>query len=127
MYRIGVDLGGTNIAAGLVDENYNLIKKASVPTNAPRGADAIVADIAALCLRLCEESGVAVSDIDAIGIASPGIANHTDGYVEYANNLPFKHLPICEMVSKATGIKEVHVENDANAAAWGEAVAGAAK
>jgi glucokinase len=127
MYRIGVDLGGTNIAAGLVDENYNIIKKASVPTNASRGADAIVADISALCIRLCEEAGIAVADIDAIGIASPGIANHTDGYVEYANNLPFKHLPICEMVKKATGVKEVHVENDANAAAWGEAVAGAAK
>lgn len=127
MYRIGVDLGGTNIAAGLVDENYNIIKKASVPTNASRGADAIVADISALCLRLCDEGGVSVSDIDAIGIASPGIANHTDGYVEYANNLPFKHLPICEMVSKGTGVKEIHVENDANAAAWGEAVAGAAK
>ena len=127
MYRIGVDLGGTNIAAGLVDENYNIIKKASVPTNASRGADAIVADISTLCLRLCSEAGVKVDDIDAIGIASPGIANHTDGYVEYANNLPFKHLPICEMVKNATGVKEVHVENDANAAAWGEAVAGAAK
>ena len=127
MYRIGVDLGGTNIAAGLVDENYNIIKKLSVPTNASRGADAIVADISALCLKLCEESGVAVGDVDAAGIATPGIADHTNGYAEYANNLPFDHIPICEMVSNATGIKEVHVENDANAAAWGEAVAGAAK
>ena len=127
MYRIGVDLGGTNIAVGLVDENYNIIKKESGPTNASRGADAIVADISALCLRLCDECGIAVADIDALGIAAPGAANYTDGYVEYANNLPFQHLPICEMVSKATGVKEVHVENDANAAAWGEAVAGAAK
>ncbi len=127
MYRIGVDLGGTNIAVGLVDENYNIIKKASVPTNVSRGADAIVADISALCLRLCEENGIAVADIDAVGIAAPGAANYTDGYVEYANNLPFNHYPICEIVSKQTGIKEVHVENDANAAAWGEAVAGAAK
>ena len=127
MYRIGVDLGGTNIAVGLVDENYNIVKKASVPTNVARGADAIVADISALCLRLCEEEGIAVADIDAIGIAAPGAANYTDGYVEYANNLPFSHYPICEVVSKQTGIKEVHVENDANAAAWGEAVAGAAK
>ena len=127
MYRIGVDLGGTNIAAGLVDENYNIIKKLSVPTNASRGAEAIVADISALCLKLCEESGVAVEDIDAVGVATPGIADHTNGYAEYANNLPFDHVPICEMVTKATGIKEAHVENDANAAAWGEAVAGAAK
>ncbi len=127
MYRIGVDLGGTNIAVGLVDENYNILKKASVPTNASRGAEAIVADISALCLRLCEENGISVADVDAIGIAAPGAANYTDGYVEYANNLPFEHVPICEMVSKGTGVKEVHVENDANAAAWGEAVAGAAK
>ena len=127
MYRIGVDLGGTNIAAGLVDENYNIIKKLSVPTNASRGAEAIVADISALCLKLCEESGIAVEDIDAVGVATPGIADHTNGYAEYANNLPFDHVPICEMVTKATGIKEAHVENDANAAAWGEAVAGAAK
>ena len=127
MYRIGVDLGGTNIAVGLVDENYNIVKKMSVPTNVARGADAIVADISALCLRLCEDEGIATADIDAIGIAAPGAANYNDGYVEYANNLPFSHYPICEVVSKQTGIKEVHVENDANAAAWGEAVAGAAK
>ena len=86
MYRIGVDLGGTNIAVGLVDENYNIIKKGSVPTNVSRGADAIVADISSLCLRICEESGVSITDIDAIGIAAPGAANYTDGYVEYANN-----------------------------------------
>ena len=47
-YCIGVDLGGTNIAVGLVDENYNIVKKSSVPTNVARGADAIVADISAL-------------------------------------------------------------------------------
>ena len=127
MYRIGVDLGGTNIAAGLVNENYEILKKMSVPTRAERTAEEIVADISALCLTLCRETNVKISDVDAIGIASPGIANHTDGYVEYANNLPFRHLPICEMVQKGTGVKEVHVENDANAAAWGEAVAGAAK
>lgn len=126
MYRIGVDLGGTNIAAGLVDENYNIIRKESVPTNAARGAEAIIGDISALCLKLCADEGITVSDIDAIGIAAPGSANHVDGYVEYANNLPFEHIPICEMVSRGTGVKDVHVENDANAAAWGEAVAGAA-
>ena len=127
MYRIGVDLGGTNIAAGIVDKNYNIIRKDSVPTEAQRGADAIIADISALCLKICADEGIKISDVEAIGIASPGIANHTDGNVEYANNLPFHHTPICKMVSEATGVKEVHVENDANAAAWGEAVAGAAK
>lgn len=127
MYRIGVDLGGTNIAAGLVDENYKIVKKMSVHTNASEGADGIVADIAKLCLKLCSEQGIEISEIDAIGVASPGVANHTDGYVEYCNNLPFRKYPICAKLSEATGVESVHVENDANAAAWGEAIAGAAK
>ena len=68
-----------------------------------------------------------MSEIESIGIASPGIANNVDGVVEYANNLPFSKFPICKLVSEATGVASVHVENDANAAAWGEAIAGAAK
>lgn len=127
MYRIGVDLGGTNIAAGLVDENYKIVKKLSVHTNASEGADGIVADIAKLCIRLCAEEKIDISEVEAIGVASPGVANHTDGYVEYCNNLPFRKYPICAKLSEATGIESVHVENDANAAAWGEAIAGAAK
>ena len=127
MYRIGIDLGGTNIAAGLVNENYQIVRKDSVPTNAQRDPALIVDDIAMLCKKLCASEGLKVTDVAAIGIASPGIANHDDGVVEYANNLPFRKLRICEMLRERTGVKNVHVENDANAAAWGEAVAGAAR
>ena len=127
MYRIGIDLGGTNIAAGLVNEKYEIVRKDSVPTNAHRDPAEIVDDIAMLCKRICAEQGIALSDVDAIGIASPGIANHDDGVVEYANNLPFRKFPICAMLRERTGVESVHVENDANAAAWGEAVAGAAR
>ena len=56
MYTIGIDLGGTNIAAGIVDENYNIIVKDSVPTNAKRPADEITADIAALCKKLVADA-----------------------------------------------------------------------
>ena len=127
MYRIGIDLGGTNIAAGLVNENYQIVRKDSVPTNAQRDPALIVDDIAMLCKKLCAGEGLKLSDVAAIGIASPGIANHDDGVVEYANNLPFRKLRICEMLRERTGVNNVHVENDANAAAWGEAVAGAAR
>ncbi|MBQ8342042.1 MAG: ROK family protein [Clostridia bacterium] len=127
MYRIGIDLGGTNIAAGLVNENYQIVRKDSVPTNAHRDPAEIVDDIAMLCKKICADQGIELSDVEAVGIASPGIANHDDGVVEYANNLPFRKFPICRMLSERTGIKSVHVENDANAAAWGEAVAGAAR
>ena len=128
MYRIGVDLGGTNIAVGLVNEELKIVKKLSTPTGATRPGEEIVADIAALCKKVCEESGIAFSDVVSIGIATPGIANHDTGVVEYANNLPFRKFPIADLLKKALGEDvTVRIENDANAAAWGEACAGAAK
>ena len=127
MYRIGVDLGGTNIAAAIVDENYNIIIKGSVPTLAHRPHNEIMDDMAALCHKICADAGIDENDVEAVGIASPGIANHTDGIVEYSCNLPFRKYPICDEFAKRFPAKTVHVENDANAAAWGEAVAGAAK
>ena len=60
MYRLGVDLGGTNIAVGLVNENLELVKKLSVPTGATRPGEEIVADIAALCKKLCEDMDISL-------------------------------------------------------------------
>jgi glucokinase len=128
MYRIGVDLGGTNIAVGIVNKNLELVKKVSTPTGATRPGEEIVADIAALCRKVCDEVGVTLSDIESIGIATPGIANSDDGIVEYANNLPFKKFPIAALLKSNLGDNiTVKIANDANAAAWGEACAGAAK
>ncbi len=127
MYRIGIDLGGTNIAAAIVNESFKILLKKSVPTGADRDAALIMDDMAKLCFDLCRELGVDVEDIDAVGIASPGVANHRDGILEYSCNMPFRNYPICDEFSKRFPAKIVHVENDANAAAWGEAVAGAAK
>ena len=122
MYRIGVDLGGTNIAAAIVNEEYKIIKKMSVPTGRERDASFIMDDMAQLCRDLCASEGLSLSDIEAIGIASPGVANHTDGVVEYSCNLGFRKFPICKELSDRLGINNIHVENDANAAAWGEAL-----
>lgn len=127
MYRIGIDLGGTNIAAGIVDKDLNLLYTASVPTGADRDGALIMDDMAELCRKLCADHNIALSEIESIGIASPGIANHDTGVVEYANNLPFRKFPIAQMLRDRLGIERVRLENDANAAAWGEAVAGAAK
>ena len=127
MYRIGIDLGGTNIAAGLVNEKMELVKKMSVPTGAEREGEAIVADMAKLCLDLCASFGVSLADISAIGIATPGVANLETGVVEYANNLHFVKFPLAELLGKALDFKNIKIANDANAAAWGEAMAGAAK
>lgn len=128
MYRIGIDLGGTNIAAAIVDGDYKIVKKGSVPTLAHREVGEIMDDMAALCVNICKEANIDISDIESVGIASPGVVNHESGYVEYSCNLPMRHFPICDELSKRLPIDiQVHAENDANAAAWGEAVAGAAK
>ena len=126
-YFIGIDLGGTNIAAGVVDENLNILKKGSVPTLASRPADEIVADMAKLCLDIVKDAGLSLSDIECAGIAAPGTANSETGIIEYANNLPFRNFPIAAKLSEMSGISRVIIENDANAAALAEAVAGAAK
>ena len=127
MYRIGIDLGGTNIAAGIVDKDLNLLWTDSVPTGATRAPELIMDDMAALCKKLCADHDISLADIESIGIASPGIANHDTGVVEYANNLPFRQFPIAQMLRERLGVERIRLENDANAAAWGEAVAGAAK
>lgn len=126
MYRIGVDLGGTNIAAGIVDDEGKIIVKDSVPTCAERPAEEIAKDIVKLSKKLCSDIGVSVENIDSVGIASPGIADNERGLIVYANNLPFENFPISKLVGEGLGGKRVFIENDANAAAWGEAVCGAA-
>lgn len=127
MYTIGIDLGGTNIAIGIVNEEYKIIRKGSVPTLADRDAALIVDDMAKLCSDLVSEADLTYDDIAYAGIASPGTCNSDLGVVLYANNLPFFHFPIAEMLKARIPVKNVYIENDANAAAKGEAVAGAAK
>ncbi|MBQ7600338.1 MAG: ROK family protein [Clostridia bacterium] len=124
MYYIGVDLGGTNIAIGIVDEKYKIIRKGSVPTRPERGVDAILDDMAALSYRLLGETGLTLDDISWIGVAAPGTANRDTGVLEYANNIPFLNYPLSERMSSLMGGKTVYIENDANAAAKAEAIAG---
>ena len=126
-YYLGIDLGGTNIAVGLVDENYRIVKKGSVPTDASRHPDEIVADMGKLCLSVVAEYGIGIGDVEACGIASPGTANSDTGIVEYANNISMLNYPIVEKLRKHIGLEKIYLDNDANAAALGEALAGSAK
>ena len=127
MYTIGIDLGGTNIAVGLCDDTLRIIDKGSVPTLGTRPGEEIVADMAKLTEEIIKRNGLSIEDIEYVGIATPGTANSKTGVVEYANNLPFKNFPISELFVKYLPVKRVIIDNDANAAALGEALAGAAK
>ena len=125
-YYIGIDLGGTNIVAGVVDENYQILTKASVKTNLPRPEQEIAADMAAVARQAAEEAGLSLDQIEWVGVGTPGIANSATGIIEYSNNLGFNNTPMVKYLETALG-KPTFIENDANAAAYGEYVAGAAK
>lgn len=125
-YYIGIDLGGTNIVAGVVDENYNIIAKASTKTQCPRPAKEIADDMAKMAIQAVENANLTMEQIEWIGVGTPGIANSETGIIEYSNNLGFKNTPMVEYI-RETIDKPVFIENDANAAAYGEFVAGAAK
>ena len=125
-YFVGIDLGGTNIAAAVVDEYGVMYGRASRKTNSSRGYEAIFCDMAECAREVATESGLSFDDIECVGIGCPGAIEKETGNVEFSNNLGFYDVPIVSFMENQLG-KKVYVENDANAAAWGEAIAGAAK
>lgn len=127
MYYLGIDLGGMSIKAGVCDEEGKIVRKDSCPTVRTEDGDRIINDMAALCLNVIAEAGLKVSDIAYAGIATPGSADSESGVVIYAATLPFLNYPVAERLSDKTGIKKIYIDNDANAAAKGEAIFGAAK
>lgn len=125
-YRIGVDLGGTNIAVGVVDEEYRILGRGKIKTRAPRPAEEIAADMASACHMALDDAGLTEADVEWIGVGSPGIVDPAAGTIEFSNNLDFHHVPLRHLFSE-TAEKPVYLENDANVAALGEALAGGAR
>lgn len=125
-YSIGIDLGGTNIAAGIVTQEHIILDRDSTPTLARRPWQEVAADMAQLALRLVERGGLARADCAGIGIGSPGTCNGRTGEVVYSNNLHWEHVPLCAAITQQTGFA-CRLSNDANCAALGEVAAGAAR
>ena len=125
-YYIGIDLGGTNIAAGVVSSDFKILSKVSVPTARPRPCREICADMVAVALKAVEEAGLSVDDIESVGIGAPGTVNSETGTIEYSNNLDFYNEPVADYIKEHIALP-VYVENDANAAAYGEFIAGSAR
>lgn len=126
MYRLGIDLGGTNIVAGVVDENYKIIATASTKTLVPRPAEKIADDMASMVFAAAKKANVSLDDISSFGIGTPGSVDAKTGTVIYANNLGFSNVPLATMLKERTG-KTFSVANDADSAAYGEFVAGAGR
>jgi glucokinase len=126
MYNVGIDLGGTKIAAGLVDENGKIVFKNSMPTNAGRHYRDIVSDMASLALDVIRCGGANIGQVESVGIGSPGAADCSDGIILYCSSLNFRDVPMKNELQKHIDLP-VFLDNDANCAALAESIAGAAK
>lgn len=122
---IGIDLGGTNIAAGIVDEGGKVLHKASIPTMKEREYTEIVKDMAMLSEKILDETGMSLDNIQAIGIGSPGTVDNKRGMVVYSNNIVMHNVEMVNEFRKYI-TKPINIENDANAAAYGEYIASGA-
>lgn len=125
-YHIGIDLGGTNIIAGIVDTSNRILAKAGTPTLAGRPASDIMADMAAMSLEAAARADIPFENVKSIGIGAPGTANKQSGIMEVAVNLFWEMVPLRDAVSQLLK-RPVYIENDANAAAYGEYIAGVAR
>ena len=126
MFHLGIDLGGTNIVAGIVNEKNEIIAKASCKTAVPRPETEICDSMERLCKEVVKKAGLKMDSIKEIGIGVPGAINPQTGIVEYSTNLVFHNWNLGEMMKERLN-KKILIENDANAAAYGEYLAGSAK
>ncbi len=125
-YYAGIDLGGTFIKCGIVDEEGHILSKEKIPTGRERPYGEIARDMAQLAAGLAGRAGVPAGGLTAAGIGSPGIVDSARGIIVYNNNIGWKKVPLAAEVRKHLGVP-VYATNDANAAALGESFAGTAK
>lgn len=125
-YYLGLDVGGTNLAAGVIDENYRVLAKASIPAGAGRDVEAITADMAKVSKMAVEKAGMKPSDFSSWGIGMPSYVNPKTELLVHANCFGWRNVPIYSYLEKLMPLP-IFIENDANCAALGEALAGSAK
>lgn len=121
MKRVGIDLGGTYIKCGIVDECHKIVCHGAVPTLVERQPEEIIKDMAELVRKLAKEAGIPLNDLEGVGIGSPGIINAENGDVVYSNNFGWENVPLGRTLNNDLSLS-VKVSNDANCAALGELV-----
>lgn len=125
-YYVGVDVGGTNMAAGVVDEEYRILSKVEIPTRAVRSIEEITDDMAVVTKAAIKEAGLTVNDFHSWGIGMPSYVNPKTDLLVHANCFGWRNVPIYQYLEDKLPLP-IHIENDANCAALGEVLAGVAR
>ena len=124
-YYLGLDVGGTNMVAGVVDENHQIIAKESIPTQAGRTIEEITADMAEVSKKAVLKAGLQMEDISSWGIGMPSYVNPKTNLLVHANCFVWKNVPIYDYLKKHISLP-TYIANDANCATYGEVLAGSA-
>jgi glucokinase len=125
-YVIGIDLGGTKISCALADLEGQVISQNTVPTNAQEGEIPVLNRIIQCVQTVLTNGDVTIDKVRAIGIGSPGPLDAKTGVIITTPNLPFKNFNLVSPLKEKFGVP-VYLDNDANVAAIGEFMFGAAK
>ncbi|WP_054950667.1 ROK family protein [Numidum massiliense] len=123
-YFVGVDVGGTNIVVGLLDDAGQLLDKKKQSTEAERGSESIISKIADAVRQLLQENALHVNDVQAVGIGVPGFVDPQRGICQFSANLHWRDEPVAEKVQRQLGIP-VFIDNDVRMYVYGEAMHGA--
>lgn len=123
-YRIGIDLGGTSIKAGVVDETHKIISSHQKPTL--EGFELVVSDMAETAQIAAKKVGLKWDDFSSVGVGSPGFVNPQSGLLVLSSNTNWRNKPLKQELQKHIPLP-IFIENDANCAIVGEMIAGAAK
>jgi glucokinase len=125
-YAIGLDLGGTKIAAGVVAPDGRVVAGAVVPTPVAGGVEAVLDALAGVARQVADAAGVALSEVVGVGLATPGPMDPEAGVVTFAPNLGWRDVPAARLLSERLPWP-CTLGNDADAAALGEATFGAGR
>ena len=117
--RIGIDIGGTKIIAGIVDEKGSVINSKKIPTETAKGYEGIRDDIVILIRDILQGAGIEKSTIEQIGIATAGQIEKGSCKILFSPNLRWHNVAFRDDIEKAMGVR-THIENDVNAATYGE-------
>lgn len=124
MYQIGIDIGGTNVKIGLLNEALELCAEISIPFPHTTAED-MAAQIRAAVGPMLQARGAALSDVESLGAVVPGSIDAAGETVVDAHNLNFHNVPLRKILSDAFPGIPVYIANDANGAALAELYTGA--
>lgn len=128
LHHVGVDLGGTNMGAALLDEDGHILDKATVPTLAHEGHDAVIERMAQLIERVVEGAGICLAQVGGIGIGAPGMLDMEKGLTLFLPNLPgdWPKVPLAPRIEEALGLP-TFLLNDVRSITLGEKTYGAGR